>query len=313
MLLVSIIIPVYNAEKTISRCLDSVLAQDYQNFECILVDDGSCDFSKNVIENYCSRDKRFLLLQQVNAGPGAARNLGLRFCKGDYITFIDSDDFVHASYLSIMLKTVSVYNADIVQCSVRRFRDRNPIHSKISSFSVCIDGTKECIIAYSQQKCITNYVCGKLFKNEIIINLQFPSLYHGEDKVLIMSCLLQSNRICLLDSELYYYYSNPYSITSRKFSLQTLDDLNAGIILYNMSSKYGYECNSYWAAFIASRAALYFWKLKWNHYPEKYLNRMVVIFGQYYSQALKIRFSMSLKRICLIYAHHWYIKLAFNK
>lgn len=109
-ILYSIIVPVYNAETTLHRCIDSILAQTEPNFELILVNDGSKDSSASIIDEYASLDKRIKVLHKVNGGVSSARNLGLSIIRGKYVTFIDSDDFVSPDYLS----SFNDENADLV-------------------------------------------------------------------------------------------------------------------------------------------------------------------------------------------------------
>ena len=114
---ISIIIPIYNSEKYIVKCLDSILTQDCQDFELLLINDGGTDNSVNIINSY--KDKRIRIYNQENKGAGSARNLGLKYAIGKYIFFIDSDDFILQNYLSVMLKFMKEYDADIVACQYK--------------------------------------------------------------------------------------------------------------------------------------------------------------------------------------------------
>ncbi len=109
--MLSIIIPIYNSEIYLQRCLDSLVSQTDKNFEVILIDDGSTDDSANICEHYCSSNYNFKYFHQKNAGPSAARNLGIKYAKGEFISFIDSDDFVSSSYVEKILRNM---NCDIL-------------------------------------------------------------------------------------------------------------------------------------------------------------------------------------------------------
>ena len=110
--MVSIIIPIYKAEKPIRRCLDSVLAQSYTDWECILVDDGSPDASGIICDEYCKNDERFVVIHKANGGVSSARNCGIEKAQGDYITFLDADDWYKEGFLQDMITSA----ADVVAC-----------------------------------------------------------------------------------------------------------------------------------------------------------------------------------------------------
>src|SRR4051794_29018143 len=104
--MISIIVPVYNTQRYLSRCIDSILKQSYKDLEIILIDDGSTDNSLSVCQEYASRDKRIKVLQKGNGGQGTARNMGLDICKGEYIGFVDSDDYIMPEMYELMLESI---------------------------------------------------------------------------------------------------------------------------------------------------------------------------------------------------------------
>ena len=112
--LISIIVPIYNVEKYLRQCLDSIQDQSYQNFECLLINDGSPDNSADICKEYVSKDPRFRYIEKENGGVSSARNLGLEHSKGEYITFIDSDDWVDLDYLEVLHSKIKEYNTDFV-------------------------------------------------------------------------------------------------------------------------------------------------------------------------------------------------------
>ena len=121
--IISIIIPVYNVEKYLRNCIDSVINQSYTNWEMILVDDGSPDHSGAICDEYAQVDDRIHVVHQHNGGQANARNNGVNCCRGDYVTFLDSDDFFHPRFLEYMLSLAIKHSADIVQCSYVRGED----------------------------------------------------------------------------------------------------------------------------------------------------------------------------------------------
>lgn len=116
---ISVIIPVYNVERYVARCLVSVLGQTYTNIEVIIVDDGSTDGSGEIVDRYAQRDSRVRLIRQANAGLGRARNVAFPFCTGEYIAFVDSDDYLDADCLAFLYKTLRAHHADIAVCGYR--------------------------------------------------------------------------------------------------------------------------------------------------------------------------------------------------
>ena len=104
--LISIIVPIYNVENYLRQCLDSIMGQTYKNFECLLINDGSPDHSADICREYVSKDSRFRYFEKENGGVSSARNLGIEYSKGEYITFIDSDDWVDSDYLEALYTTL---------------------------------------------------------------------------------------------------------------------------------------------------------------------------------------------------------------
>ena len=118
--MISIIVPVYNVERYLARCVDSVLGQTYPSWELILVDDGSFDRSPAICDEYAGRDGRIKVVHKKNGGLSSARNVGLDMMRGEYVTFLDSDDYWHPCYLEILLNFVEEKQADIAQCDFVR-------------------------------------------------------------------------------------------------------------------------------------------------------------------------------------------------
>jgi len=115
----SVIVPVYNVEQYLDKCLASILGQTYKDFECIVVDDGSPDNSSAIIDKYVKQDQRFKVIHQKNMGVSAARNAGLAIAQGDYITFVDSDDYISNEYLEKFALKIANTDADIVICGLK--------------------------------------------------------------------------------------------------------------------------------------------------------------------------------------------------
>ena len=228
--LVSIVVPAYNVENYVERCLNSLLAQIYKNIEIIVIDDGSNDNTGLLCDNMAKHDKRISVFHQVNRGLSAARNKGIDNAKGEYITFVDSDDLVDPELISKMIEISRKEEADIVQCSVFAFineRDISNIKSKsfkiYSSRDMCenlLDGKYE----------NSGVVWAKLYNRRLFGDLKFSVGKQHEDEFLVYKLFWNSNRIAVLDSQLYFYQSKrPGSIMHTGFSLKHLDGLEGAI------------------------------------------------------------------------------------
>lgn len=199
---VSVIIPVYNVENYLSRCIDSVLSQNDVEFELILVDDGSTDTSGIICDGYALKDERVRVYHKNNGGVSSARNFGLEKAKGDLVVFVDSDDFVACDYLKELYCALIYTESDLVSISTMLQLDNPMIILSRPEFSVL----------FSQYK--FDKFCppwGKIFKKDIITqnNIMFNSQIRlGEDLMFVLSYLMHINKITLISSDSYYYERN---------------------------------------------------------------------------------------------------------
>lgn len=219
-MLISIIVPVYNVERYISKCIESVIAQTFTNWELILVDDGSSDNSLTICNQYAEQDNRIIVFHQENKGVSAARNQGIKIAKGEYISFIDSDDFVMPTYLSDMAN----YKSDIIASGFTLWYaadNRNEIKTfkQEATYSIATENIANAIVIGE-----TNHLwkgpCTKLFRKALInkYNIRFDeSLSYGEDHLFVMSILKHSESITLLpiSNYIYTHYGN-ISLTNRR-------------------------------------------------------------------------------------------------
>ncbi len=209
--LISVIVPVYNVENYLKRCLDSIINQTYQNIEIILIDDGSTDNSGNLCEDYKKIDNRIRVIHKTNGGLSDARNIGIESAKGKYITFVDSDDYIHDEFIHSMYCVLVDNDCQIVSCGMKKFlkpikRQKN-YKTKFKVFNN-IDA-----VEYSlYEKKIDNSVCNKLFNIDLFKKVKFPKGKYFEDLATTYKLFLKSTNIAYLDMNLYYYFQNPTSI-----------------------------------------------------------------------------------------------------
>lgn len=215
---ISIIIPIYNAEKFLPECLDSVLHQDFPPFELLLIDDGSTDDSGAIADRYATKDSRIVVVHQPNTGVSAARNRGLELAQGEYIAFIDADDRVSPTYLSNFIP----FESDLAIQGISLLYEqsgRTESHGFDRSCSARTDHERGLLFADAEIHDTTKGPYNKLFKREIIEqhHLRFDLRYsYGEDHLFILNYVKQCRSIALIDHIDYYYIQRDTVSLTRK-------------------------------------------------------------------------------------------------
>lgn len=201
-MLVSVIIPVYNSESYLHRCVDSLLTQSYTDFELILVDDGSRDSSSDICDEYARKDGRIKVFHKENAGVSSARNLGLDNATGEFVVFVDSDDWVDIHFLEYLYTAVHKEKFDIAVCEIINYYGHK---IKISNNSLIEKG--KC--AYIKHQIIAGFtsVCNMMFNREFIEanRLRFEKVRYSEDFIFSIKAICLSKRITYVANHLYYY------------------------------------------------------------------------------------------------------------
>lgn len=208
--MISVIVPVYNAELYVRRCVDSILAQTYTNFELLLIDDGSVDGSGKICDEYVAEDNRVRAFHKQNGGVSSARNFGLDNARGEYITFCDADDYVGKDWLSAFNKAISNY-VDIAFQGYNLIRDTGVDKRIPSSFVGCNNKELQSgILNLFQNKCY-GYICTPAFKKSLIDNnnLRFDESSFLNEDVQFLSKFLESVISFEIISEANYYYYCP--------------------------------------------------------------------------------------------------------
>jgi len=218
--LISVIIPVYNVELYLKKCLDSVISQTYRNIEIILVDDGSTDTSGIICDEYAGKDRRIKVIHKQNGGLSDARNVGLNCCTGRYVTFIDSDDFVAHDYIENLYVIMTTTESDVAICRDTEFySDQEPSSlvqgkAKIITFNN-IQALKQLYGKYAKEM---TTVWGKLYKIWLFSDIKFPVGRVHEDLYVDYKLWYKSSRLALTTKKLYFYRKRTGSITSEKFN-----------------------------------------------------------------------------------------------
>lgn len=213
--IISLIVPVYQVEKYLKRCIKSIQEQEFKDFECILIDDGSTDDSGLICDQYASIDNRFKVIHKKNGGLSSARNVALDIIKGQYICFLDSDDMIHPQMLEILYKKLLQTNSDIVSTPLQVFKTENIDALFIDNVKLEVLDKKQFIENLFPDNFgkISVTACGKLYRKEIFDNFRFPEGVIYEDLHVYLDILLKCKTITIIDTPLYYYYQNPTSIT----------------------------------------------------------------------------------------------------
>lgn len=217
--LVSVVVPVYNVESYIDRCVQSIIDQDYSNLEIILVDDGSPDASGQLIDKFALQDPRVQIIHKENAGVSSARNTGLEVAKGAYIAFIDGDDYVEKGYISYLLNLAEQNDCDIA-VSENNFTSLNKKQVAVDEQRVV---SAEYVIEAIYLTSINVAVWNKLYRHQFLKdhNLKFNEQYwYGEGMLFNIECLQYTDHVALGKKKIYHQVSNPNS-AMRKFNLES--------------------------------------------------------------------------------------------
>ena len=214
--LVSIVVPVYKVEKYLGECVDSILKQTYTNFELILVDDGSPDRCGELCEDYKKRNEKIQVIHKQNGGLSDARNAGTRIAKGDYITYIDSDDYISEDYLEKLVSAAVKYDADFVQGSYTRetFQSNTGEH---------IFDPEQAFRKLLTWDTVTVYAWAKLYRRSLFDGIEYPVGRLNEDCCTTYKLILRSNKVVCIDDEIYYYRITPNSILTSKFNVKRFE------------------------------------------------------------------------------------------
>ena len=214
--LISIIVPIYKVEEYLDECVHSLVNQTYRNLEIILVDDGSPDNCPAMCDEWALKDSRIRVIHKTNGGLSDARNAALEIAKGEYLCFVDSDDFVSEDMCEVMLNVLRVNQADIVSTGFKTYK--NGEYTSYSGFQPKCLTAKEAMEEVLVGGCITPSVCGKLFSRECFTDVWFPRNEIYEDAAVIPKLFSQSKRVYYHENQFYVYRYNDSGITKSSYS-----------------------------------------------------------------------------------------------
>ena len=239
--LVSVIVPVYKVEQYLDKCLDSIVNQTYEKLEIILVDDGSPDSCPQRCDEWAEKDRRIQVIHKKNAGIALARNSGLDAATGDYITFVDSDDYISLDAIEIMIKRIEMDNTDMVVAQKVKVYP-NGIEESTTFFSqeVEIISKEEAFHRLgSADKPFPSPTWAKLYRKYIFEEIRFPNLKTAEDTYAVVDIIARCDRISILSDTVYFYFQRDASIVHTMTREKELDNMKAATHL----ARFLLDCN----------------------------------------------------------------------
>lgn len=238
--LISVIVPVFNVELYLEKCIKSILGQSYSNLEVIFVDDGSMDKSAEILDMYAQNDSRVRVIHQTNKGPSAARNTGLNICRGDYIGFVDADDWISETMFEILLDNAEKEKADISIVGYAMTWENGKVQKKSNEEDFFVWNRTEAIKEWMTQKKFKGFMCDKLFAADLFQDLRFPENQHYMEDVSIGLNLFDSAKKVVYDGKIcYFYLQQEKSITNQSFSEQEFIGINEVEKMLEYSSNSG--------------------------------------------------------------------------
>jgi len=281
--LISVIVPVYNVSEYLKQCIDSIINQSYFNLEIILIDDGSTDGSGDICEEYKNQDSRIVLIHQENGGLSAARNSGIDISKGNYITFIDSDDYIDTDYIEYLYKLLADNNADISLCQSRKVYKGKNAGIDDSDWDVFIvHGKDECMHEFLANSFVNTTAWAKLYKRNLFAVTRFPKGKYHEDVFTTYKVIGECSCLAIGTNTKYNYLVRDNSISNKSFEEKHLDSIEGKIKQYEFVKEHYPLCVELAKADIIYSVNFNVMKMIYSgFYNEEILNRLQGLYREY--------------------------------
>lgn len=224
--LISVIVPVYKVEKYLNQCVESIVNQTYSNLEIILVDDGSPDNCPSMCDEWAKRDSRIRVIHKTNGGLSDARNAGMAIATGEYIGFVDSDDWISSDFFEKLYEPCKVYGCDISACDVKFTEDRTVQHVNSESTDYILGTPEDALNDLIRGTGYRAVVWNKLYAAHLLENEAFPVGKYHEDEFFTYRIIAKARKVTYIDQELYYYFQRQDGIV-RSVSPKHIDALDA--------------------------------------------------------------------------------------
>lgn len=242
-ILISIIIPVYNVEHYIRRCIDSVLIQDYRELDVVLVDDGSTDNSGEICDEFAEKDERVHVIHQDNQGASIARLNGLKSSQGEFVTFVDSDDWISPNYVSKLYKLIDKYQVNISSCRVCRVhkgQDAQMNKAKVESQLLSFDEIMPRFFKYEFWG-----FPGKLYSRSLFNHIDFPNASLSEDYYVMVQLFNNNIQMAYTKESLYYYEYHENSLSHQKLTKRAFEEFTNVKAVYDYTRHHMPEYTEY--------------------------------------------------------------------
>lgn len=223
--LISVIVPIYNVEKYLERCVESIINQTYKNLEIILVDDGSPDNCPQMCDDYAKKDSRIKVVHKKNGGLSDARNAGMKVATGEYVSFIDSDDYISLDFYETLLQTMIDNDSDIVECSVVKFYEDNNFDEYSDDLKVTNYDTLYALDGLINENPFKQHVWNKLYKSNIALDIPYAVGKLNEDEFWTYQVFGKAKKVTRINKTMYYYFQRGSSIMGNGYNIKRLDAL----------------------------------------------------------------------------------------
>jgi glycosyltransferase involved in cell wall biosynthesis len=237
---VTIIVPVFKVEKYLAKCIDSIVNQTYHNLEIILVDDGSPDCCGIICDDYAKRDNRISVIHKENGGLSSARNTALNIMTGEYVLFVDSDDFIEINTVEIAVNHIRKYKVDIVQFGYIVEDEYGHVYDNIDFNNNLYKSNTEVMKAFFKVGPINHVVWNKLYRRQVLEGVRMVEKRWHEDTMATYDILLQTNRFLTISNCVYHYIQRKDSISNISFTNKNFDSIFAAKYIINKTKENGY-------------------------------------------------------------------------
>lgn len=297
---ISIIVPIYKVEDYLDRCISSIVNQTYKNIEIILVDDGSPDQCPNICDEWTKKDNRIIVVHKANGGLSDARNTGLNIATGEYIGFVDSDDFISKDMYQVLYNVLIDTNSDIVQCEYIKFTDDSLINDNQPDCIINEYNVEEALFSLINENPLKQVVWNKLYKRRLFDDIRFEKNKLNEDEFFTYQIFAKANKISYINQALYYYFSRETSIMGKPFSSKRLDGLEARMKQYqffqeNYNQLVSYQKKNLWFYIIYLVQNIYQIEdmgIRKNLYDKIYYYYKIIRYDEYLLPKLSFKESM---------------------
>lgn len=225
--LISVVVPVYKVEAYLDRCVQSIVDQTYKNLEIILVDDGSPDNCPAMCDAWAEKDSRIRVIHKENGGLSDARNAGMQIANGEYLGFVDSDDYIAPEMYQLLMEHIVADSSDIAACGVKIVFEDDTASRNLTVEGCCVLDRKAAMEAVICESWLKQPVWYKLYKTQLVRDIPFPVGKYHEDVFWTWQAVARAGRVSVFDTPCYYYVQRNGSIMAERYSLRRLDAVEA--------------------------------------------------------------------------------------